>query len=170
MAVLGMVGTSLWLTEERAVMAPGDTAEIAGFTIKMEEIRVGKVANYETEMSVFTLLKNGKPVGTLTPERRWYPVAQDQTVEADVLPRWGHDIYVAIGEPRGENNQARVVRLYHHPLIYYIWTGALLMVGGGLVSLGDRKYRIGAPTRRSKAVPMPPAGGSQPDQAAVPAE
>jgi len=31
----------------------------------------------------------------------------------------------------------------------WIWTGALLMVAGGLVSLTDRRHRVGAPARRS---------------------
>lgn len=163
-AILGMVGTSLWVTEKQAVMAPGDNAEIAGLELRFDEIGVYRVANYETEIATFTLLKNGREIASLTPERRWYPVAQQQTIEAEILPRWAHDIYVAIGEPRGENNEARVVRMYHHPLVMWLWGGGLLMVFGGVISLSDRRYRIGAPMRKAK----PAAQGAAPD--AVPAE
>ena len=163
-AILGMVGTTLWLTEKQVVMAPGDEAEIAGLTLTFDEIRVGRISNYETEMGFFILSKNGRDIATLTPERRWYPVAQQQTVEAEILPRWSDDIYVAIGEPRGENNEARVVRIYHHPLVMWLWGGGLIMVFGGLVSLSDRRYRIGAPARK----PAPAAAPASPD--VVPAE
>ena len=151
LAILGMVGTSLWLTEKQLVMAPGDETEIAGLTLQFDEIKLARVSNYETEMSVFTLSKNGRRLATLTPERRWYPVAQQETVEADILPRWANDIYVATGEPRGEEGEARVVRVYHHPLVLWLWGGGLVMVLGGLVSLSDRRYRIGAPARRQPA-------------------
>ena len=153
-AILGMVGTSLWVTERQQVMVPGDEAAIAGLTLRFDGIETLKVANYETEMSTFTLLKNGTAVATLTPERRWYPVAQQQTVEAAIEPRWAHDVYVAVGEVRGDGGEARIVRFYHHPLVLYLWGGALLMVAGGLVSLSDRRYRVGAPARKRASQPI----------------
>ncbi len=157
-AVLGMVGTSLWLTERQVVMTPGDEIEIAGLTLRYEDIRVRRIANYETEMSIFTLVKNGRAVATLQPERRWYPVAQQETVEAAIIPRWANDVYVAVGEPRGDENQARVVRAYHHPLVLYLWGGALMMVAGGALSLTDRRYRIGAPAKKQVPAPAIPDG------------
>jgi cytochrome c-type biogenesis protein CcmF len=45
-----------------------------------------------------------------------------------------------------------VVRAYVHPLVGLIWLGVLVMVSGGVVSLSDGRYRIGAPVRRSKPV------------------
>jgi cytochrome c-type biogenesis protein CcmF len=53
-----------------------------------------------------------------------------------------------------------VVRLYFNPLVRLIWLGALVMALGGVLSLSDRRLRIGAPRRaRQKAVVAPsPAG------------
>ena len=45
------------------------------------------------------------------------------------------------------------VRLYHNPLAPWIWVGAVLCVVGGLVSLSDRRHRIGAPTRQRGLAP-----------------
>ncbi len=156
-AILGMAGTSLWAEQKVAVLMPGESLELAGFDLRFDGVRQAKVANYETEMGSFTLLKKGKIVGALVPERRWYPVAQMETVEAAILPRWGNDIYVAIGEPRGAGGQGRVVRAYHHPLIYYLWFGAILMTLGGILSLTDRRYRIGAPAGKNKKNVVPPS-------------
>jgi len=39
------------------------------------------------------------------------------------------------------------VRFYYEPLVPFIWIGALIMAFGGVVSLSDRRYRIGAPRR-----------------------
>ena len=38
-------------------------------------------------------------------------------------------------------------RLYHNPLVPWIWIGVLVMVLGGGVSLTDRRHRVGAPAR-----------------------
>ena len=37
------------------------------------------------------------------------------------------------------------VRIYHKPLVLLIWFGPLLMAFGGLLSLSDRRLRVGAP-------------------------
>jgi cytochrome c-type biogenesis protein CcmF len=44
-----------------------------------------------------------------------------------------------------------VVRLYHQPLVPWIWAGALLMVMGGLLSLVDRRLRVVVPRRTAAA-------------------
>jgi cytochrome c-type biogenesis protein CcmF len=43
------------------------------------------------------------------------------------------------------------VRVYHEPLVPWIWFGILTMVAGGVVSLTDRRLRIGAPARTRRA-------------------
>ena len=44
---------------------------------------------------------------------------------------------------------AWVVRLYYNPLVPWIWFGAIIMALGGLVSLSDRRFRVGVPMRRA---------------------
>jgi cytochrome c-type biogenesis protein CcmF len=39
------------------------------------------------------------------------------------------------------------VRLYFHPLVRFIWLGAVVMFVGGALSLSDRRLRVGAPKR-----------------------
>ena len=58
------------------------------------------------------------------------------------------DVYAVIGDPDGKG--AYVLRLYHNPLVPWIWLGAAAMALGGLVSLTDRRHRIGAPARRRR--------------------
>ena len=54
-----------------------------------------------------------------------------------------------IGDPDGSGGWT--VRIYHEPLVPWIWAGSLIMVAGGFVSLSDRRLRIGVPRRRAKA-------------------
>ena len=156
-AILGMVGTSLWVSEDVAVMSPGDEIKIAGYTLRFNGVEERGVANYRTETASLSLLKNEREVSRLYPERRWYPVARQMTTEAAIQPRWANDIYVAIGEPRGEDGASRIVRAYHHPLVLYLWSGSILMVLGGIASLSDRRLRIGAPKPSRRSVSPQPA-------------
>jgi cytochrome c-type biogenesis protein CcmF len=39
------------------------------------------------------------------------------------------------------------VRVYHEPMVPWIWFGSLVMMVGGFTSLSDRRYRVGAPVK-----------------------
>ena len=103
--------------------------------------------------------RDGDEVATLTPERRAYPVEGDTTTEAAIHTTWFADIYAVVGD--GDPESGWTVRLYHNPLVPWIWVGAVIMVLGGLVSLSDRRHRVGVPERRRR-----PSGAAAP----VPAE
>ena len=61
-----------------------------------------------------------------------------------------------IGDPDGKGGYT--LRLYYNPLVPWIWLGAAVMAFGGLVSLSDRRHRVGAPSRRARRL----AGAAQP--------
>ena len=78
------------------------------------------------------------------------------TTEAAIHSMFLGDLYAVIGD--ADEKGGFVTRLYFNPLLAWIWAGALIMVAGGVVSLSDRRHRIGAPARRQRAA----AGGAQP--------
>ncbi len=152
-AVLGMVGTSVWATEEIAVMVPGDRQSIAGYELTLTATQGIEGPNYLAERGVLEIARDGEVLGHLTPEKRWYPIAAMTTTEAGIRTTALNDLYAALGEP---DEQGRwVVRLYHHPLVLWIWIGSAVMVLGGVVSLADRRLRVGAPKPAARAVEAP---------------
>ena len=52
------------------------------------------------------------------------------------------DLYLALGDEVG--NGAWTVRVYHKPLVNWIWGGALLMAIGGAFAVSDRRYALAA--------------------------
>jgi len=98
----------------------------------------------------------------LTAERRFYPVRNMTTTEAAIHTTWFADLYAVVGD--ADEKGGWTVRLYHNPLVPWIWVGAVLMALGGLVSLTDRRHRVGAPARARKtaAKTKPPGGGARP--------
>ena len=85
----------------------------------------------------------------LHPEKRIYPVQGMATTEAAIDRGLTRDLYVALGDPQPGGGWA--VRTYVKPFANWIWGGALVMALGGVVSLTDRRYRVGAPARRAPA-------------------
>ena len=84
-------------------------------------------------MAIFTLSKNNNLIDTLKPEKRFYPVQQNQTTEAAILSEFFGDTYLVLGD--GNKEIGWSVRLYYNPLVSWIWGGACLMALGGITSI-----------------------------------
>jgi cytochrome c-type biogenesis protein CcmF len=93
-------------------------------------------------LGVLTLSKNGREIAQLRPEKRFYPVAQMPTTEAAIDYDLKRDVYVVIGDQ--QNNGGWTIRTYIKPMTNWIWIGSALMALGGLLSLSDRRFRVGA--------------------------
>ena len=157
-AVAGMTASSAWKVEEVRVMRPGETVEVAGYNYRFEEVREMRGPNYFSEIGRFTVTLEGQPVAELTPEKRFYPVQRMPTTEAAIHTTGISDLYAVIGDSDGQGGWT--VRIYHEPLVPWLWAGCLLMVIGGCISLSDRRLRVGAPRRRAAQAASAPATAS----------
>jgi cytochrome c-type biogenesis protein CcmF len=159
--IAGMTASNLWKAENILVMAPGDTTAIAGYHLTFEGADGVAGANYEAIRGTFTVRDGddaGRVLARLMPERRFYAVERQDTTEAAIEPMLWGDLYAVIGEAdKGDGGrQGWVVRLYFEPLVHWIWGGLLIMAFGGVVSLSDRRLRVGAPSRRRPAADAAP--------------
>ena len=152
-AIIGMTGASAWKVESVREMKPGESITIGDFAYRLDKVEGLRGPNYLAERATFDVTRDGAPYTVLQPERRQYMVQATPTTEAAIHSSWRGDIYAVIGESTGAGSWT--VRIYHEPLVAWIWGGASLMALGGLVSLSDRRFRIGAPNR---AIPAPGAG------------
>jgi cytochrome c-type biogenesis protein CcmF len=165
--IAGVTGSSAWRLEMIGTLGVGGTLSEGGYTVTLDRVNDGVGPNYNFQSGTLTVRRHGDFVTVLTPERRFFPVANQSTTEAGIRTSMLADLYGVIGEPVAEPGAradagAWTVRFYVNPLVPWIWVGALLMVAGGALSLSDRRHRVGAP-RRTVAGPVA-------DAAAAPAE
>ncbi|UMA67397.1 heme lyase CcmF/NrfE family subunit (plasmid) [Roseivivax marinus] len=156
-AILGFAGSSAWKSEEIVFVTPGSEVSIAGFSVTFEGAKGIQGPNYIADRGELTVrTEDGRSVTTLRPERRSYPVAQSVTTESAIRSTLAGDLYASITEPASEEDAARgayTLRILYEPLVNFIWLGAGMLVGGGLLSLSDRRLRVGAPRRVSRPAP-----------------
>ena len=143
--IAGVTASSAWKEERVLRMKAGDSTEIAGQVITLQSVDPVVGPNY-TAMQAHFVTRRG---ADLEPQRRSYWVQGTTTTEAAIRSNGLADLYAVIGE--GNGAEGWVVRLYHQPLVPWIWAGALLMVMGGLLSLADRRLRVVVPRRTAAA-------------------
>ena len=139
-AIVGITGMSVWAEEEQSFLQPGAEVRMAGYDITLERVASIEGENYSSQAASLIISKDGNAVTRMTPERRFYPVEGQMTTEAalDVGPF--RALYAAVGEP-GDNGYQ--IRFYVHPLVSWIWGGAVIMALGGFISLTDSRFRAG---------------------------
>ncbi len=154
--VIGSVATSVWNTEKIVAMTPGSTQTVAGYEVRFDGVEERKGPNFSEKLANFNVTKNGKQIATLHPAKRTYITRSAMPMtETGIYNAWNGDLYLAIGDKLQQG--AYTVRFYFNPFIRLIWLGCLIMALGGLVSLSDRRLRIGAPKLAKKSPVAVPA-------------
>ena len=152
LTVLGVVSASAFQGETVNVMRPGDTVEIAGYAVTLDGAAPREGPNYRDVVAHFTVRVDGNVVAKADPAKRVYTATGRPTTEAGIMTFGFSQLYIALGDPQNDGGFA--VTVYHKPVITLIWLGALVMFAGAVVSLSDRRLRVGAPARaRAQAVP-----------------
>jgi len=152
--IVGMTGDGSWKVEKIQTMKPGQTVKVAGYDFTFEGAQKTNGPNYTAVHGTFIVKRDGKPVVVLKPEKRNYTVRSMPTTEAAIHSMVSGDLYAVIGDPDVEPGSF-VTRLYFNPLVPWMWAGCLVMVFGGLLSITDRRYRVGVPKRASAKTGAP---------------
>ncbi len=148
LVLIGIVGSQAWKSEFLEVMHPGQSAEIAGYRLDFVRMDDGvQGPNYTASRATFAITRDGRNVAVMQPERRMYNNPPRPLSTVAIHTNLVNDLYAVLGEADGTGGE--VVHVFHNPLVPWLFSGAILMVLGGLVSLADRRHRIGAPLRKS---------------------
>jgi len=147
--VVGVTLVNGYELEADVRMQPGDTVELAGYTLRLDGVADVKGPNYNAVRGTVSVTRNGAAVATMYPEKRMYLVQQSPMTEAAIDTGFTRDLYVALGDPLPGG--AWLVRAHYKPFVTWIWAGCLVMALGGLLAATDRRYRTAARRERDAA-------------------
>jgi cytochrome c-type biogenesis protein CcmF len=137
---LGVTVVKGFESEIAVRMLPGDVAHLAGFDFTFDGVQETQGPNYLADSGQIRVTRKGAEYAVLNPEKRLYTVQNMPMTEAGISPGILHDVYASLGEPLADG--AWSVRIYHKPMVEWVWGGCLLMAMGGLLALSDRRYRL----------------------------
>ncbi|WP_237154990.1 heme lyase CcmF/NrfE family subunit [Oryzibacter oryziterrae] len=144
LSLLGIVATTSFQSETITEMKPGDTAKVGGYEVTFNGMTNQAGPNYTEMAANMTVRENGVEVFDLKPSKRMFTARQMPTTEAGIKTHGFSQLYITLGDP-GQGADSVVVRMWDKPLVTLIWLGALVMMAGGMLSLSDRRLRVGAP-------------------------
>ncbi|WP_445487315.1 heme lyase CcmF/NrfE family subunit [Rhodopseudomonas sp. RCAM05734] len=142
-ALIGIVCETTWNSEYIGTMKPNEVAKIAGYELRLDDVTQRQGPNFREMIATFGVSQGGDKLSVMTPSKRNFTTRQSSTTEAALLSRGFSQLYISLGDTAPDGGIA--VRIYHKPMVLLIWFGPVLMAFGGLLSLSDRRLRVGAP-------------------------
>jgi len=151
--VLGAVVETGFKAEAARTIAVGESLSAGPYSARLDSVRIAEGPNYLAEQAILTVTtRDGRAARQVTAERRFFPAGGQTTTEVGLDFRGVDDVYLTLGERRGESARpAWAMRMYFNPWARLIFLGPALMALGGLLSLLDRRLRLGAGARRKPA-------------------
>ncbi len=139
-SVFGMAAESGFSSETLTALAPGESAKVAGWEVKLNDVNPLVGDNWVAVEGEMIAAKNGNEF-PLHPQSRQFFKPPMQTSEAALLTRWNGQLYVVIAQPDQEGDGRWQVRLWWKPFVTFIWFGAILIALGGAIALLGRMFR-----------------------------
>jgi cytochrome c-type biogenesis protein CcmF len=144
--VLGAVFETTWKVEAAEALPVGGRLAVGAYELRLDSVRPVSGPNYEADQGAITVTRDGDFVCRVEPQRRLYTAGGQTTSEVGLCYRGASHIYLVLGERR--DGGTYLVRAYWNPWASLIFAGPVIMALGGLVSLSDRRLRLGVGRRR----------------------
>lgn len=154
--IAGISVVTSYQTERDVKMNIGETVSVGGYEFQLKNLQQVPGPNYQAVRADITVAKaGGEPFALMQPEKRQFTTVQSETSETAIDRSIWRDLYVSLGN--SVEGGAWTVRVYHKPLVNWIWGGALLMAIGGFFAVSDRRYalakkKVTQPVRQPKPV------------------
>ena len=138
--VIGAVLQTSGRTQTTLALEAGESANIAGWTVTLEDVRSIEGPNWYADRAHLIATKPGTKA-ELNPQKRYYPAARMPTTETAIHKTGTADLYVALGDGRrAAGGPTRwTFEVFVNPLIDFIYVGVILIGLGGALAMFDRR-------------------------------
>ena len=127
-------------TEKEVIMNLSEKLDVGGYSFEFVDINENMGPNYSSVIGHFRVYINNEFITDMYPEKRLYNSSEMPMTEAGIDPGFKRDLYITLGTMIDQDKWS--VRIYHKPLIRFIWIGALMMALGAILSVLMKRRNI----------------------------
>jgi cytochrome c-type biogenesis protein CcmF len=138
--VIALTAVQSYTHERDVALSQGESIGVGPYEFRFADLRAIEGPNYDATRARVDVLREGRTVAVLHPEKRHYWAQRSVMTEAGIETRWGTDLFAALGEDLGAGRWS--IRAQVRPMINFIWIGAFIMALGGAIAACDRRYRL----------------------------
>jgi cytochrome c-type biogenesis protein CcmF len=139
---IGILGIELYQTTTQKTLAVGEDIQIAGYTLRYDSLAQfpysdGRIVT-RAALSVF---RGGQFLGNLYPRNDYYTTSGQPMTIAGVRSTLADDLYVVLVNWEDVSAAQAPFKVYHNPLVNWLWIGSLMFIFGFLVAAWPERER-----------------------------
>ena len=132
---IGIAGSSAYQTIRERGLKPGQSMEVAGYTLTYRSLANTQQSNSQTTRATVDVYRGRSHVATLHPGKSFFPVEQDFGNDVSIYhdPRNLGDVFTIADQ--FDKNGTLFLKVLVKPLVNLVWAAGFLFVFGSLVAL-----------------------------------
>jgi len=153
---LGVIGIEIFQTETQGTIRQGQSLTLGKYAVTYKSL-----AEFDTPdgrnvaRAVVDVSRDGRYLGELHPRRDYYYESQQPMTIPGVRSTMEEDIYVLLVDWQPISSQGATFKVYHNPLINWLWLGGFVFILGTLVAAWPDKDPEEEKMRVSQPVVVP---------------
>ncbi len=149
---IGIIGIEIFQTETQGTLPIGGEMSLGRYQITYDSL-----AEWDTEdgrnvaRAAVSVYKDGEYVGEINPRRDFFYESQQPMTIPGVRSTLEDDFYVLLIDWQPISTQSATFKIYHNPLVNWVWLGGFVFILGTMVAAWPEKdpYAVRARTRRT---------------------
>ena len=132
---LGVIGINMFQTTTQGTIAQGQSLTLGSYTITYKDFAQWDTNdNRNVARAVLAVSKNGQPVGEVYPRRDFFYESQQPMTIPGMRSTFEDDLYVVLVDWQSISSDGATFKIFHNPLVSWLWTGAFVFILGMLVA------------------------------------
>ena len=137
---LGVIGIEMFQTETQATLELGQSASLNDYSITYDSLaEFDTNDNRNVARAVVSVYKDNEKVGELYPRRDFFYESRQPMTIPGLRSTMEDDFYVLLVEWQPISTQAATFKLYHNPLVNWLWIGSMILILGTMVAAWPEK-------------------------------
>ena len=152
---LGVIGIEMFQTETQLTINKGESMTLGDYSITFDDLaEFDTNDNRSVARAVVSVYKDGEKVGELNPRRDYFYESRQQMTIPGLRSTMEDDFYVILVDWQEISTQRATFKLYHNPLVNWLWVGSFVLILGTMVAAWPEKEteELRAIVRETRAV------------------
>lgn len=135
MMAIGIIGIEFFQTETQKTIPQGGEISLGHYTVQFASLSVfDQQDGRNIARAVLSVYKDGKYVGELYPRRDYYYESQQTITIVGLRSTPEDDLYVILADWQSLSAAGASFKVYHNPLVWWLWRGMIVFVIGTLIA------------------------------------
>ena len=137
---LGVIGIEMFQTETQATVDRGEQIVLEDYSITYDDLaEFDTNDNRNVARAVVSVYRDGEKLGELYPRRDYFYESRQPMTIPGVRSTMEDDFYVLLVDWQPISTQRATFKLYHNPLVNWLWIGSFVLIVGTMVAAWPEK-------------------------------